>query len=235
MENNVHAALSYLCGDYLINVSIIDSVQRGTVDILYASGNCAFVKDKQSDVYMLQTTDLALASKLIKDIPDEVPFVAHSAELCELAKREKGYNFNVPCFQAVYLNDSPKVSKLLEFRQMNDDEAEEAAKMYRFDLDSAKRHISLGLIYGGYDGSELVGMVGFHYQGSMGMLEVKPKFRRMGYGEELEKFIIAKKLELGGVPYCQVIEDNTASLALQKKLGLKISSNLLYWMHKKDE
>lgn len=234
MENNVHAALTYLCGDYIINASIIDPIQRGTVDILYASNNCAFVKDKISGVYMLQTDDFELAEKLIEDIPLTAPLVAHSTALYELAKEKKGYNYNVPCYQAVYLGEAPILSNLLRFRLMTEDEAEEAVNMYGFDLDSAKRHIERELIYGGYDG-ELVGMVGFHFQGSMGLLSVKPKYRRMGYGEQLEKFIIAKKLELGGVPYCQVVEDNAASLALQKKLGLKISSSLLYWMHKRDE
>lgn len=232
MKNDLHAALSYLRGDCLINASIIDPIQQGTVDVLYASHNCVFVRDKLSGVYMLQATDLSLASELISGIDLNATIVTHSDELCELVKREKGYNNIVPCYQAVYMSSPPVLNNALEIRLMREDEAEEAAEMYRFDLESAKRHIELGLVYGGYKNGITVGMVGFHYQGSMGMLEVKPKYRRMGYGEQLEKFIIAKKLALGGLPYCQVIENNSSSLALQKKLGLKISSNLLYWMHK---
>ncbi len=234
MENNIHAALSYLCGDYLINASIIDPIQQGTVDVLCADRNVAFVKDKLSGVYMLSSSDLDLAAELIEEMPSTAPLVAHSLELCELAQKIKGYNSVVPCYQAVYLDEMPKMSGLLKCRPLCLDEAEEAVKMYHFDLDSARRHIELGLVYGGFDG-DLVGMVGFHYQGSMGMLEVKPKYRHMGYGEQLEKFIIAQKLLKGGVPYCQVVQDNAASLALQKKLGLKISDNLLYWLHKDKE
>lgn len=218
-----------------MNSSIIDPIEQGTVDIICASGNCAFVKDKLSGVYMLQTTDLNKAEELIGSISSAAPLVVHGTELCELAVKRHGYASVVPCYQAVYFGEPPLLSDKLEIRPMRIGEAEEAANMYRFDLEAARRHISLGLVYGGYVQGEIVGMVGFHYQGSMGLLEVKPRFRRMGYGIELEKFIIAKKLALGGLPYCQVVQDNSASLALQKKLGLKVSDNLLYWLHKDEE
>lgn len=233
MDKNIRAALSYLNGDYLINVSIIDPILDGTCEVLFASEKCAFVKDKESGVYMLQTDDLALASELIADIPTSVPLVMHSTPLAELAIRERGYNSSVPCYQAVYRGTPPVVSSELNIRLMHTDEADEAVEMYKFDLESAKRHIALGLVYGGYLDGKIVGMVGLHLQGSMGMLEVKEEYRRRGYGETLEKFIISERLNKGRAAYCQVIQDNNASLALQRKLGLKISDNLLYWLHKK--
>ncbi len=231
--NDIRAALIYLERDFLINASIIDPIKQGTADVLYASCDCAFLRDKSSGVYMLQTTDLILASKLISKITTDVPLVTHSEELTALAIEEKGYNYNVPCYQAVYRGEPPKLTSSLEIRPLMEDEVHEAVGMYHFDLESALRHIRCGLVYGGIYEDKLVGMVGFHYQGSMGMLSVKPEFRRMGFGEELEKFIIRKKLSLGGIPYCQVVEDNFASLALQRKLGLDISENLLSWLSKR--
>ena len=105
--------------------------------------------------------------------------------------------------------------------------------MYHFTVEDAIRHIELGLIYGAFEGGEMVAMIGQHYQGSMGLLEVKNSCRRKGYGSLMEKFLINALLEQGRIPYCQIIDDNDPSLALQSKLGLDISKNKLFWMRKK--
>ena len=69
----------------------------------------------------------------------------------------------------------------------------------------------------------------------MGMLHVFPEFRGRGYAYELESFMINKKLSEGSTPYCHIIYDNAASLSLQKKLGLEIAAQYIFWAHKKDE
>ena len=99
-------------------------------------------------------------------------------------------------------------------------------------IDEALEYLRLGLVYGGFVNGKIIGMIGLHYQGSMGLLEVKPEYRRNGYGEIMEKFLINSRLEKGLIPYCQIIDDNAASLALQRKLGLDLSDNKLYWMRK---
>lgn len=54
----------------------------------------------------------------------------------------------------------------------------------------------------------------------MGLLEVLPQFRRRGLAEVLEVGLIAQQLHRGLLPYCHVRLGNTASEALQTKLGL---------------
>lgn len=51
-----------------------------------------------------------------------------------------------------------------------------------------------------------------------------------GYGYLLEGYLINELLKQKKVPYCQVIEGNEASLALQRKLHMKISSRYSYWV-----
>ena len=233
MKNDINAALNYLNRDYLINASIIEPIKNDTVEVLYASDRGIFVKDKVSGVYMLQTEDFDLADKLIASLSDDAELVVHSTELVECASKY-GFGFSVPCYQAVYQGgkfDLPDSE--LHIRIMQEDEAEIASQLYRwFDLESAKQHIELGFVYGGYIGDETIAMIGMHLQGAMGMLEVKEKFRRRGYAELMEKYLINSLLDKGLTPYCQIIEDNTASLLLQRKLGLDISTNKLYWLHK---
>ena len=64
----------------------------------------------------------------------------------------------------------------------------------------------------------------------MGLLEVLPQYRGKGYGTELEGAMIAHQLEKGLTPFGQIETDNRKSLGLQRKLGLTISEEKMYWM-----
>lgn len=231
---NIDEALEYLNGDYLINASIIDPIKRDSAEILYAEKDGVMVKDKISDVIMIQTENLELADRLLNGLPKDTPLiVAHSLALADLVERIFGFDKRVPCYQGVYRKTPFNLPETdLKIWLLTEDQADEACGMYRFNKDDAIKHIRLGLVYGGFVKGEIVGMIGLHYQGSMGLLEVKENYRRKGYGEIMEKFLINSQLEKGVIPYCQIIEDNSASLALQRKLGLDLSNNKLYWMRK---
>ena len=229
---NLTDGLKYLYRDYLLNVSIIDPIERGTAEVLYAGKDCAMVKDRNSDVIMLQTENICLAERLLDTLSkDTTHIVAHNISLAELIESKLGYRRRVPCNQAVYGGQPFAFDKGgLEIRLMQADDARETSDMYFDCVDEASEHIRLKLVYGGYIDGKLAAMIGRHYQGSMGMLVVKEEYRRRGLGGIMEKFLINSLLEKGLTPYCQVIEDNTASLSLQRKLGLDISENMLYWM-----
>lgn len=230
---NINDALEYLNGDYLINASIIDPIQRQSAEIIYAARDGVMVKDKISDVVMLQTENMELVERLLDGLSEVALLVAHNDALADLVERKLGFDKRVPCYQGVYRREPFAVPKTeLEMRLLSEDEADEACTMYHFNKEDAIKHIRLGLVYGGFVGGEIVGMIGLHYQGSMGLLEVKSHHRRKGYGEIMEKFLINDRLAKGVIPYCQIIEDNSASLALQRKLGLDLSHNKLYWMRK---
>ena len=76
----------------------------------------------------------------------------------------------------------------------------------------------------------LAGFIGTHHEGSMGMLEIFPEYRRLGLGYALESALIRRLMEQGAIPYCQVYEGNEASLRLQRKLGLTFSDEFVYWL-----
>lgn len=236
MNTDKNVAIEYLKKDYLINADIIDPIMRNTAEILYASPECVMIKDNYSGVIMLQTEDLELADRLIGSLPQEgVAIVAHNEALADLVERKLGYKKRVPCYQAVYRREPFKTPETeLKIRLLKENEAELASAMYRFNTEEAIDHIRLGLVYGAFENGDMVAMIGLHYQGSMGLLEVKESCRRKGYGEIMEKFLINSQLEQGRAPYCQIIDDNTPSLCLQRKLGLDISKNKLYWMIKED-
>ena len=95
------------------------------------------------------------------------------------------------------------------------------------ELESAVRRKSILL---GYDQGHLIGFIGEHLEGGMGLLYIFPEFRRRGYGTALEKHLIAKTLEEGYIPFGQVEKDNQNSLCLQNKIGMTRSDHLIVWM-----
>ena len=84
----------------------------------------------------------------------------------------------------------------------------------------------------GYDRGQLVGFIGEHLEGSMGLLYVFPEYRRKGYGTALQKAFIAKTMERGWTPFGQVEKSNLNSLKLQEKIGMTCSDDLIVWMWK---
>ena len=234
MNKDLNAALDYLNTDYLINVSIIEPIKRDTAEVLYAAGDCVMIRDKNSGAIMLQTEDIGLADRLLDNLPKGVThIVAHNISLAELVENKLGYKKRVPCNQAVYSGVPLEIGNgELEIRPMQEDDAKEAGEMYFGAVDEALEHIRSGLVYCGIHNGKIAAMIGRHYEGSMGMLVVKEEYRRRGFGEIMEKFLINSLLERKLTPYCQIIEGNTASLTLQRKIGLDISENMLYWMIK---
>lgn len=87
-----------------------------------------------------------------------------------------------------------------------------------------------GNILLGYDEDRLVGFIGQHHEGSMGLLYIFPEYRKKGYGSRLEQVMIKKIRKTGFIPYCHVITDNKASIRLQKGLGLVQTKNTVSWM-----
>lgn len=114
------------------------------------------------------------------------------------------------------------------------DEGDLDAVLARYSLltpEEVRDHVGRGWVFGGYGPSgELVGFIGEHDEGSMGMLEVFPEHRRRGYGRALEAARIRALRACGRTPYCHVAPGNAASRALQAGLGLRRVGPLQCWV-----
>ena len=74
------------------------------------------------------------------------------------------------------------------------------------------------------------GFAGFHIEGAIGMLEVLSPYRRRGIGEALLRGVVSLALSGGQYAYGQVFTDNAPSLALQRKAGMVVSQEILFWL-----
>lgn len=77
---------------------------------------------------------------------------------------------------------------------------------------------------------QIAGFIGSHDEGSMGMLEIFPAYRRLGLGAVLEAWLINHELSLGHTPFAQVFTSNVASMALQEKMHMTCSTKANAWI-----
>ena len=72
-----------------------------------------------------------------------------------------------------------------------------------YDLDDRAGLAALrdrGMLFAGFAGADFVGYVGRHREGSVGLLNVFPPYRRRGYGQRLETFILNQVVAAGELP-----------------------------------
>lgn len=152
--------------------------------------------------------------------------------LADFARKQYALTSTLDCFQAVYMSDEPPVlNRSIQIHTASDEDLKIITDNYkRLDEQELKKIIQRRELFIGTHDNKTVGFVGQHLEGSMGLLEILPMYRGNGYGTELESYLIAHMLEKGLIPFCQVEVDNYKSLGLQKKVGLAISDEHVYWL-----
>ncbi|NLB22325.1 MAG: GNAT family N-acetyltransferase, partial [Clostridium sp.] len=83
---------------------------------------------------------------------------------------------------------------------------------------------------GAFVDEELAGFIGTHEDGSIGLLEVLPKFRRKGIGRALETQMVKRLWSLNRRAFGNIAQDNTLSRTVHEKIGLPISKKPVYWL-----
>ncbi len=160
------------------------------------------------------------------------------ALVCELSVRDallQGGIFRecFPCYQAVYTNGSiPRKRSDILIRQLTLEDMPFVLQNYhhpganREHIEARIREYMIGAFIDGC----CAGFAGIHEEGSIGLIEVLPEYRRRGIAEALESQVINWCIQNGRLPYCHVLTDNTMSLALQRKLNLTLDPKPLYWL-----
>ena len=153
--------------------------------------------------------------------------------LGKAAYERYGFSEKLECFQVAYYGKRPSTDTALSIRTADKNDLPTLTANYRLiSPEELEKVVMRGSVLLGYDGDRLVGFIGEHLEGSMGLLYVFPEYRRRGFGAALQRRLIAKTMDEGYIPFGQVEKDNAGSLELQKKLGMTISDKLILWMWK---
>ena len=98
------------------------------------------------------------------------------------------------------------------------------------DPDYIRRRLAAGVMHGAFQNGELAGFIGMHAEGSVGMLEVFPPYRRRGHRRRAHGFPGQLGVGAGLGALLQIWEGNEASFALHRPPGLEPVPHAMYWV-----
>lgn len=226
--------MEFLNHNYILYAGLMQVINRGTAKILEADDHGVFLRDTESGAFMLAVDSFENGICWLKqhETLNYTLLVLFRKDLFDFARKRYKLSGMLDCFQAVYMSSEPPViNGQLQIETAADHDLRIIAEHYKMLNEQELKHIiQQGNLFVGYHNGEIIGFIGIHFEGSMGLLEIFPQYRGNGYGTELEGFLISHMLEEGLIPFCQVETTNEKSLKLQKKLGLTISTEHMYWL-----
>lgn len=226
-------ALEYLEKKPLLHAGMTEPIRRGSAEILFAGDDGVLLRETRSGAVMISVTSPVAGEKMIAGLVKPELFVAHQQFCVSLIRENFGYVRLFDCVQAVYTRYTKlPVTAGIEIGTLSQTCLPAVLNHYHTidDPDYIRKLICRREIFGAFIEGSLAGFIGIHDEGSMGLLEVFPEFRRRGVGTALISFLVNYHLEKGQIPFGQIMAGNVKSVRLQEKLGFEISADHLYWL-----
>lgn len=236
MPTELERICPFLSRDPIRYLDMTQPLARGTGTILDADEHGAAVRTILTDgssQYSLCADTADRARQLVALLPEDAEFVSwHEALSFPFLQARFGYPIANPCWQVGYPGPEPLPIPAHSYAIRTLDESFFAPVRAQYDLigdDSLRLTLRRGELLGAFDGDTLAGFIGWHDDGTIGLPEVCPAYRRRGLATLLESYITNADLSRGYIPYGQVFADNSASLALQAALGYQRAKGPMYW------
>ncbi len=208
-------------------------VLEGGAEILYAEKDGLLMLYK--DIYVLFGTCKEGLNKALSLVDEARCFVCSSEEEgVAVLEKFKNITKKKACYQILYkqpfgLEIPPNT--VVEELPPTDVNIDFVTKTYTlgFSREDIKRLMTDFTFYVTYTGGKLSGYIGRHDEGSIGLLEIMPEFRRMGLGAFLVDYSVKRVNESGEVAYCNIEISNEKSLKMHLKMNFIPSDKLVYW------
>lgn len=224
-------ALKFLNADALSHIDMLETIRRGNARIVYAGEDGVILEETTGGTCMISFADTERCKALIDPYKYET-YSVHQKAVADWLKTRRSFQRELEVYQAAYFKkEKIELGGTENIRPLTIEHIDRADSLYgKNNSEYLEWLMGLGLLWGYFLDGIMAGFVGFHSDGSMGLLNIAPEYRGRGLGTVLESFIINRSLELGYLPYCQIETHNTVSLSLQKKMGLEISKSTSFWL-----
>ncbi|MCD7806386.1 MAG: GNAT family N-acetyltransferase, partial [Lachnospiraceae bacterium] len=219
-----------------LHIHMMELLKRGLGEILAFDPEDGTLLLEHTGVVMLTAAFREAGERLLDASPVDLTgrlFCVCQKELIPVLEERYQTTEARGCCQAYYTRGVPlPVRKDLEIRVLDESFAGEIFAEYHelITFEELEEHLTRGHMVGAFVQKELAGYIGIHSEGALGMLQVRPKYRRQGIAAALESYMINKALTRGEIPFAQIFEGNEPSLCLQKKLGLNVTDIILWWV-----
>lgn len=244
MNTDLSICQDALNRDPVLYLDLTEAIRRGDGKVLGATPHGAlaafrsYEKEGQDLGFTMFADDLETAQALLALIPPKPDFITvHETLYRDELEKRFGFSALNPCWQLAWLRPTPLPlpDAAAVIRQLDQSHLPTVLANYSLaDREYLSWLIQQGELFGAFDGLTLMAFAGRHAEGSIGLLEVLPQYRRRGLATLLQSYMINLELARGHIPYGQVFDGNEPSLALQRSLGMARSTGQLYWASRGD-
>lgn len=229
-------AYDYLNRNRLHHIDMLQSLDRGIADVLYAGDDGVLLYNRPGWVWMLSAGSDETFEKMCALIEDPSLIETHQPRYMPALRERFSLEGSEVCWQVAYLDKAPRAVPVpdgFEIRRLTPEYAEFVTEHYEqeHEVSYLRERIEAGM-FGAFYRGEPAGFIGTHAEGSMGILQILPAYQHLGLGLALETAMIGLELEKGHVPYGQLFADNQRSCKLQEKLGMSFADGQVAWLFK---
>lgn len=227
-------ALARLTSNRLLYIDMLEVLRRGTAQVRRAGPDGVLLYDPPSEVWFVDAETPAVLEEMLPLMEGCTILTGHQMWYKDALAARFGFQTEQICHQSAWMADRPPEVPDFggEILRLDRSWAEWTEAHYSHSFGGVaymEEAIDRGML-GAFVAGKPAGFIATHIEGSMGMLEVLPQYRRKGIGEALLLAMTSFCLEQGMYPYGQVFTDNGPSLALQRKVGMTVSEELLFWL-----
>lgn len=234
MNETERAAIEYLEREPLWHIDMLEALKRGRGRVVYFEGQTVLIERTEwPDFYLLTADSPEAGAAAFAGRPAPNTVVARGPGVPEMLRERFGLALSDYCANVAYLKQERLTWNCpgLVIRPFRVEEL--PAFLAHYDMEDeaeARAHIERGELFAAEYTGQLAGFMGLHDDGSMGLLETFPAYRKLGIGRAIETFFINFCLDRGWTPYGQVFLTNDASFSLQHHLGLSFDrTKALCW------
>ena len=214
------------------NMDMIAPIKRGSAQIIYAAddGVCIFETKSKAHIMTVETPELG--KKLVSEF-GVVSMVSFHQEFMTELFDESRFVTKLINNQAVYTSrEKLPVPKEMNILPISAAHLGFVISNYDFNVGAEylRERVENGKLFGGFINGEMVGFIGIHAEGSIGIFKVLSEYRGKGYGAGLAAHATNYQLSRKITPFIQFGFDNEVSRKTAQKLGYKISDKKIYWL-----
>ncbi len=228
-------ALEFLRKDQVSNVEMIAAILENRSRIIYQSPKCVLLLETTSHCYHLKCENLEDLQNLDTFLNHcEGNFIVHDSYYLDYLKEKYELNVHETCYSCVYEKSEIQMGETYDIRRLDLSYLDLVLEKYRGsnNPDYLSQVIEVYGLYGIFVENKIAGFIGTHDDCAMGLLEIFDEYQGKGYATLLESYLINLRLKENKIAFCQVIDGNEASFALQRKLGMSIATQPLHWLGK---
>lgn len=227
-------ALNYLNQNILHHINMIESIKHNQAQIIQSDVHGVVMLDIPSETHMISCDTIADYERLLRNVDNMNECEVFQSWARGFVQDKYHLTHKDTYVQAAYLSEYPQVIQNCDLNVRILAPSEDYPHVEKFypahELSYVMSRLQANALFGGFINHQLVGFIGIHDEGSIGLLAVVEEHRRKGYGVKLMNFMIRYFLEHRKIPYSQISESNKPSILLHQKAGMQISKEHVEWL-----